>query len=123
MTSEEAEALFTRMQTALPKPVILSGKKYRRGNDIQDIEYLALCLLESAGGTMFPRDMIAGLGIKPAQVSRLLRSMEGHDRPLILCGLNKADHRMIDVAITPEGRKAMLKARATRVAAIAGVKP
>ncbi|NNM85792.1 MAG: MarR family transcriptional regulator [Phycisphaerales bacterium] len=45
------------------------------------------------------------LGVIPAQMSRIIRSLEGgFPRPLIACALNPKDKRKIDVTLTAAGR-------------------
>ena len=47
------------------------------------------------------------LGVIPAQMSRIIRSLEGSfPRPLIACALNPEDKRKIDVTLTAAGRTA-----------------
>ncbi len=47
------------------------------------------------------------LGVIPAQMSRIIRSLEGgFPRPLIACALNPEDKRKIDVTLTAAGRTA-----------------
>ena len=59
------------------------------------------------------------LGVIPAQMSRIIRSLEGgFPRPLIACALNPEDKRKIDVTLTAAGRPATrpcLRARASSI--------
>ncbi len=56
------------------------------------------------------------VGVLPAQMSRVLRSLERRgDKPLIKCAINPADRRRIDVTITEAGRKAYKAFRDARV--------
>src|SRR5437763_4813175 len=58
------------------------------------------------------------LGVLPAQMSRVIRSLEGRDRPLISCRINARDKRRIDVCLTPAGEKALLEYQGARVGRI-----
>jgi DNA-binding MarR family transcriptional regulator len=54
-------------------------------------------------------DLQRGIHVVPAQMSRLIRSLENDfDSPLIRCELNREDKRKIDVHITEAGRTAYL---------------
>jgi DNA-binding MarR family transcriptional regulator len=56
------------------------------------------------------------IGVLPAQMSRILRSLERRgDKPLIRCTINPTDRRRIDVTITEAGRKAYRAFRDARV--------
>lgn len=79
----------------------------RRPGDLKDIEFLTLSLLH-AKGTMIVGDIQRLLGILPAQMSRVIRSLENRDRPLIQCHINSRDKRKIDVVLTGSGDKALL---------------
>ncbi len=59
------------------------------------------------------------LGVLPAQMSRVIRSLEARDRPLIVCRINPHDKRKIDVCLTAAGDKALTEYREYRVRAIA----
>jgi DNA-binding MarR family transcriptional regulator len=59
------------------------------------------------------------LGVLPAQMSRIIRSLEARDRPLIACRINPNDKRKIDVCLTAAGEKALADYREQRVRAIA----
>ena len=61
------------------------------------------------------------LGVLPAQMSRVIRSLEDRDRPLIACRINPHDKRKIDVTMTPAGVRAFHEHQAARVNAITRV--
>lgn len=89
----------------------------RRVGDLKEIEYLCLSLLNTH------RKMIVGdlqrlLGVLPAQMSRIIRSLENRVEPLIHCQINASDKRKIDVYLTPEGEKALADYKETRVGRI-----
>jgi DNA-binding MarR family transcriptional regulator len=54
------------------------------------------------------------LGVLPAQMSRIIRSLENRERPLIACQINARDKRKVDVCLTSAGEKALLDYQATR---------
>ncbi len=48
------------------------------------------------------------IGVLPAQMSRIIRALEGKgDEAYISCHINPDDRRKIDVSITPDGKKAL----------------
>jgi DNA-binding MarR family transcriptional regulator len=90
----------------------------RRPGDLKEIEFLALTILNSHG-SMIVGDIQRLLGVLPAQMSRIIRSLEARERPLIACRINPQDKRKIDVCLTPAGEKALSDYREQRVQAIA----
>ena len=90
----------------------------RRAGDLKDVEYLTLSILSSSG-TMIVGDIQRLLGVLPAQMSRVIRSLEARDRPLFACRINPHDKRKIDVCLTAAGEKALAEYREDRVRAIA----
>jgi DNA-binding MarR family transcriptional regulator len=90
----------------------------RRAGDLKDVEYLTLSILSNYG-TMIVGDIQRLLGVLPAQMSRIIRSLEARDRPYIACHINPHDKRKIDVCLTAAGDKALLEYREYRVRAIA----
>lgn len=94
----------------------LRGRR-RGGGDLKEIEFLTLSLLQSHG-TMIVGDIQRLLGILPAQMSRVIRSLENRERPLILCRINPRDKRKIDVCLTPHGEKTLLEYQDARVGRI-----
>jgi DNA-binding MarR family transcriptional regulator len=86
----------------------------RRAGDLKEIEFLTLAILQDRG-TMIVGDIQRLLGVLPAQMSRVIRSLEGRDRPTIVCQINPRDKRKIDVGLTPAGEKALQDYQAERV--------
>src|SRR3989442_15694279 len=70
----------------------------RRAGDLKEVEFLTLSLLHD-NGTMIVGDIQRLLGVLPAQMSRVIRSLENRDRPLIQCRINARDKRKIDVVL------------------------
>jgi len=91
----------------------------RRGGDLKEIEFLTLSLLQ-ANQTMIVGDIQRVLGILPAQMSRIIRSLENRDRPYIECSINPRDKRKIDVCLTSYGEKTLGDYQDTRVNQIVG---
>lgn len=89
----------------------------RRYGEVKEIEFLTLSVLQ-AHGTMIVGDIQRLLAILPAQMSRIIRSLENRDHPLIECRINPRDKRKIDVVLTPHGEKALLDYQAARVAGL-----
>src|SRR5215475_8417049 len=92
----------------------------RRNGHLKEVEFLTLSILH-AQGTMIVGDIQRLLGVLPAQMSRIIRSLENRERPLIVCRINARDKRKIDVCLTPAGEKALLEYQGARVGRIAGL--
>jgi DNA-binding MarR family transcriptional regulator len=98
---ELAQNLFdviTQFCLAAPR-----GRRTLRG--LKEIEFLTLSLLRR-GPSLIVGDIQRSLGVLPAQMSRVIRSLEGREQPLIVCRINTRDKRKIDVALTPAGLQA-----------------
>ncbi len=89
----------------------------RRTGDLKEIEFLTLTLLHRHD-TMIVGDIQRHLGVLPAQMSRIIRSLESRERPLIACRINPQDKRKIDVALTPAGEAAFADYQSARVSGI-----
>src|SRR5262245_22918622 len=91
----------------------------RRGpGDLKETEFLTLSILQQ-NQTMIVGDIQRILGVLPAQMSRIIRSLEDRDKPLITCQINHHDKRKIDVHLTSEGERALTDYMTPRVQAIA----
>jgi len=90
----------------------------RRLGDLKEVEFLTLSLLQ-AHGTMIVGDIQRLLGVLPAQMSRIVRALEGRERPLIHCRIDSRDKRKVDVVLTTAGEKALLEFQNARVARLA----
>lgn len=86
----------------------------RRGGDLKEVEFLTLSILQQHG-TMIVGDIQRLLGVLPAQMSRIIRALETHSRPLISCRINPQDKRKIDVCLTSTGEKALQDYESQRV--------
>ncbi len=74
--------------------------------DLSESEFLTLDLLTKRE-PMNVGELQRSIGVLPAQMSRIIRSLEGKaERPLVECRLNPNDKRKIDVSLTDTGRQA-----------------
>lgn len=74
--------------------------------DLTDPEFVALDILADRG-TCTIGEIQKVLDVRPAQMSRIIRSLESKTgKVLIACSINPNDKRKINVAITEQGRKA-----------------
>lgn len=89
----------------------------RRAGGLKEVEFLTLALLHHHD-TLIVGDIQRQLGVLPAQMSRIIRSLESRDRPLIACRINPHDKRKIDVALTPEGVLAFEEQQNARIGGI-----
>ncbi len=75
--------------------------------EVTETEFLALDILARAGRSLHVGEIQREIGILPAQMSRVIRSLENKgDKPLVKCQINAEDKRKIDVELTPAGREA-----------------
>src|SRR5262245_57496754 len=86
----------------------------RRPGDLKEVEFLTLSILQDHG-TMIVRYVQRLLGVLPAQMSRIIRSLENRERPLIACRINPRDKRKIDVCMTAAGEQALGEYQMIRV--------
>jgi DNA-binding MarR family transcriptional regulator len=89
----------------------------RRAGDLKETEFLTLSVLYRQR-TLIVGDIQRILGVLPAQMSRVIRSLEDRERPLITCRINPNDKRKIDVSMTPAGVRAFHEHQAARVNAM-----
>lgn len=83
-----------------------SKAKAEHESEISETEFLALDLLVKSE-PLTVGEMQRKIGVLPAQMSRIIRSLEskgGH--PLIECNINPNDKRKIDVHLTKAGHQA-----------------
>lgn len=92
----------------------------RRAGDLKEVEFLTLTLLQDHG-TMIVGDIQRHLGVLPAQMSRIIRSLENRERPLIACRINPRDKRKIDVCLTEAGEQALHAYQMQRINRIVGL--
>ncbi len=92
----------------------------RHAGDLKEVEFLTLSVLRHHD-TLIVGDIQRLLGVLPAQMSRIIRSLEGRERPLIACRINPHDKRKIDVALTPAGASACQDYQTARVRVISNL--
>jgi DNA-binding MarR family transcriptional regulator len=109
-----AQSLFAAItQFCLSMP-----RARRRSGELKEVEYLTLALLHQ-NQSMIVGEIQRLLGVLPAQMSRIIRSLEDRERPMIACRINPSDKRKIDVCLTPAGDKALQDYRMPRIRGIA----
>ncbi|HUW84840.1 MAG TPA: MarR family transcriptional regulator [Phycisphaerae bacterium] len=83
--------------------------------DLSESEFLTLDTL-AKGERMTVGQLQRAIGVLPAQMSRVVRSLESKtDEPLIHCAINPQDRRRIDVTLTEAGRHAYHEYRESRL--------
>lgn len=84
-----------------------SRSRGRHETEITETEFITLDLLMRSPDSMTVGDIQRHIGVLPAQMSRVIRSLENKgDQALIACKINQTDKRKIDVELTDSGRKA-----------------
>jgi DNA-binding MarR family transcriptional regulator len=117
-TGHRLEDLANELFQVVTQICLSTLRGRRRAGDLKEVEFLTLSLLHD-NGTMIVGDIQRLLGILPAQMSRVIRSLENRDRPLIQCRINTRDKRKIDVVLTGTGEKILLDYQNKRVRRIA----
>ena len=85
--------------------------------DLTETEFLAMDFLARAEPLTVGR-LQKSLGVLPAQMSRVIRSLENKAaKPLVRCEINAQDKRRVDVYLTEIGRKAWEEYRGARLEA------
>lgn len=96
---------------------MMAPRGRRRSGDLKEVEFLTLSLLHHHE-TLIVGDIQRQLGVLPAQMSRIIRSLETREQPLIACRINPHDKRKIDVVLTPEGIAAFQEYQSARIGSI-----
>lgn len=117
-TSVRHEELALRLFSAVTQFCLLLPRERRQPGDLKKIEYLTLKILDS-GGVMIVGDIQRLLGVLPAQMSHIIRSLENRERPLLACRINPQDKRKIDVCLTLAGEKALAEYESRHIRGIA----
>ncbi|HOJ54889.1 MAG TPA: MarR family transcriptional regulator [Phycisphaerae bacterium] len=92
--------------------------KGRSHAEISETEFVTLDILAKAEKTLTVGDIQRKIGVLPAQMSRIIRSLENKaEKPLIACKINASDKRKVDVELTPAGRQAYQSYRQTKLGA------
>src|SRR4051812_38905188 len=116
-TGNRIEDLAHELFDLVTRICLSSLRGRRRAGDLKEVEFLTLSLLE-ANGTMIVGDIQRLLGTLPAQMSRIIRSLENRELPLIECRINPRDKRKIDVCLTPHGERSLVDYQGVRVGRI-----
>ncbi len=99
---------------------LAAPRSRRRSGDLKEVEFLTLSLLHHRE-MLIVGDIQRQLGVLPAQMSRIIRSLETREHPLIACRINPQDKRKIDVALTPEGIAAFQEYQSARIGSISNL--
>ena len=102
--------LFTEFCLVIPR-------SHRHSSDLKEGEFLTLRLLHHHQ-MLIVGDIQRHLGISPVRMSRIIRSLESRERPLIACCFHPDDRRKINVALTLAGDDAFQEYQSSRVGVI-----
>ena len=80
-TGVPIEDLAQRLIEVTAQLGLTAPRGRRRVGDLKEIEFLTLSILRQQD-TLIVGDIQRQLGVLPAQMSRIIRSLEGRDRPL-----------------------------------------
>jgi DNA-binding MarR family transcriptional regulator len=95
-----------------------SKAKARGQTEITETEFLTLDLLAMSQPSTVG-DLQRHIGVLPAQMSRVIRSLESKgEQPLIACRINAEDKRKVDVELTPAGVRAHQMYRQVKLGSI-----
>jgi DNA-binding MarR family transcriptional regulator len=111
------EELAHRVCGLLTHFCLAAPRGRRRPGGLKEVEFLTLAILRQHDSCIVG-NIQRRLGVLPAQMSRIIRSLEDRDRPLIACRINPGDKRKIDVCLTPAGERALADYEAQRLRAI-----
>jgi DNA-binding MarR family transcriptional regulator len=111
---QRVEELAQDLFEVLTQVCLATLRGRRRAGDLKELEYLTLSILQ-AHQPMIVGDIQRLLGVLPAQMSRIIRSLEARDLPLIACQINPQDKRKVDVTLTAGGDKALADYQEARV--------
>jgi DNA-binding MarR family transcriptional regulator len=90
----------------------------RRGLNLKEFEFLTLSVLHTHQ-PMTVGNIQRLLGVLPAQMSRIIRSLENRQPALIECQINARDKRKVDVRLTAAGEAALAAYQEARVRRLA----
>ncbi len=93
------------------------GSRASSTAELSESQYLAIDTLVRANGPLTVGQIQRAIGVLPAQMSRIMRSLETtFAKPLVRCELNQSDKRKIDVRLTTEGARIYEAFRHSRLA-------
>ena len=126
MPTSEARAELADMVAEvfeLMKIAFAARARARAGNpeELTETEFLALdALLHHESMTV--GEIQKHVGVLPAQMSRVIRSLENRGKDaLVVCAINTTDRRKVDVCITPKGRKAHATYQSIRTSFVSAI--
>jgi len=106
--AEEIFALFKVIATA-------RSRRPASASDLSETEFLALDVL-AKDGPLTIGEVQKRIGVVPAQMSRIVRSLEVEGgRGFVECKINHKDRRRIDVSLTDSGKRALNAFRQARL--------
>jgi DNA-binding MarR family transcriptional regulator len=114
---ESMERLAQEVFDVVRQLTLSAPRGRRRPGDLKEGEFLTLAMLGERG-TMIVGTIQRELGVLPAQMSRIIRSLESRDQPLVSCRINPLDKRKVDVSLTQAGERTLGEYRRHRVARI-----
>jgi DNA-binding MarR family transcriptional regulator len=117
-TGDRVEAIAQDLFEVVTRLCLAAPRGRRHPDDLKEIEFLTLTLLHSRG-TMIVGDIQRLLGVLPAQMSRVIRSLESRRSALIECRINPQDKRKIDVCMTEAGEHTLSEYQGVRIRRIA----
>jgi DNA-binding MarR family transcriptional regulator len=110
-TGPDTTALAGELFESLTRLRLLAQGRRRRAGDLTELEFLTLSLLHAQQPRVVG-DLLRLLEVSPTQMSRILRALEGRERPLIRCHINPQDKRKVNVTLTLAGERALAEYRA-----------
>jgi DNA-binding MarR family transcriptional regulator len=116
-TEIRPEELARNLCDVITHLCLVAPRGRRRAGDLKEAEFLTLSVLHRQR-TLIVGDIQRILGVLPAQMSRVIRSLEDRERPLISCRINPHDKRKIDVTMTPAGVRAFHEHQSARINAM-----
>jgi DNA-binding MarR family transcriptional regulator len=83
------------------------ASRHQGEEELSESQFLTLDSIVTRGEPQTVGDLQRAIHVVPAQMSRIIRSLENDfDAPLIRCELNQDDKRKIDVRLTDAGKTA-----------------
>lgn len=113
-TGQRLEVIAQDLFEVFTQIALATQPQPRRGLELREPEFLTLAILH-AHQPMIVGDIQRLLGVLPAQMSRIIRSLESRAHPLIKCDINPLDKRKVDVRLTAAGARALLDYQEARV--------
>jgi len=83
-------------------------------SEFSETEYLAVDAL-AKDQPLTVGDIQKRIGVQPAQMSRILRSLENRPKSFVECRINAQDRRRVDVTLTAAGKSAHQDYRKARL--------